>query len=120
MTSKRKQKKKLGRTYTKAALYRKYQNLIIKRSPKTIHDDYDIKGGELFCPRCGCEYMYHADHYVPYPEMWVSFYCARCEYEVGSIDNSPFIHAIAKLKSEEIYRKRLFTKSDYFRKVGTW
>lgn len=45
-----------------------------------------------FCPKCGCTKSRSTGNMTSYPEHWEYFYCVRCNFKVGVIDNSPFIH----------------------------
>ena len=51
-----------------------------------------------FCPKCGCRSERIFDHGVPYPEIWVDSYCARCGAWVGGADNSRWGHVLEQVK----------------------
>lgn len=48
----------------------------------------------LFCPKCGCLHRIGTGNMTTHLEHWEYFYCYRCYFKVGVIDNSPFYHAL--------------------------
>ncbi len=48
-----------------------------------------------YCPKCGCVVYKSTNNMAEYPEVWISYTCLRCGYEVASEDNSPFVHCLS-------------------------
>lgn len=86
-------KKILGRKLTKSKLRKLLSLVEVVKGAKTMFETPEVKP-YLFCPNCGCRYMYGSGNKVGYPEHWEYFYCLRCDEIVASIDNSPFIHIL--------------------------
>lgn len=49
---------------------------------------------EPFCPKCGCLEHEGTGNMVSCPEHYEKFYCKNCEFKVGIIDNSRFVHCL--------------------------
>ncbi len=47
-----------------------------------------VTNGIEACPFCGCRYYHGGENRAVYPEVWVEYYCTRCEKEIGEADNS--------------------------------
>jgi hypothetical protein len=64
-----------------------------------------------FCPKCGC--TEHRGVYRPgyYPEVWNSYYCLRCGYQVAYEDNSPYTHVLEEYLIDE-YEKQYADKKN--------
>ncbi len=60
---------------------------------KTMYERRECNHG-LFCPKCGERGYVGTGNKTYYPEHWENFYCIRCRFQVGVIDNSPFYHAL--------------------------
>jgi len=59
-----------------------------------------------FCPYCGCNAEGAVDHHVPYPEVWIDYYCYRCKAVVARVDNSAYHHILEywdKTRNEAIW-----------------
>lgn len=91
-TLSRKQKlKKIGRKINKKTLKR------LLASFQIIHHKYPISSDILpyeFCPMCGCKETIGGHERSCYPESYKLWFCARCEYLVAMVDNSPRIHCL--------------------------
>lgn len=96
----RKEKKYLfGKRPSAGKLRKMIASLIITKHPRTIYEEYSFTGvdmEELFCPKCGCVYQRGTGNMTCYPEWWEYFYCLRCGFRVGRIDNSPYVHVLAR------------------------
>lgn len=90
----RKVKKKiLGLKLSKKRLSHLLDSVVVVSHSKTMYENPVIKP-HLFCPKCGCEEMRGTGNQTIPPEHWEYFHCLRCNWIVGMIDNSPFIHAL--------------------------
>jgi len=47
-----------------------------------------------FCPKCGCTVVIGSGNKALYPEAWYEDTCARCNFLVGVVDNSPYYHVL--------------------------
>jgi hypothetical protein len=47
-----------------------------------------------FCPNCGCKLMLGRGNLCEYPEHYETFFCVKCSFLVGIIDNNYFEHAL--------------------------
>lgn len=83
----------LGKRMSKSKLNRLIKSVKVVKSAETLYEDSIIEP-YAFCPKCGCTGMSGSGNRVDYPEHWEDFYCHRCRYIVGTIDNSPFIHVL--------------------------
>ena len=83
----------LGRKLNKTKLKRLLNTVVVISSAKTMYEEPRIKP-YLFCPKCGCKRTTSTGNMAEYPEHWENFYCARCNYRVAQIDNSPFYHCL--------------------------
>lgn len=93
----------------RSRIYRLFLRLKFKHLPKNIFQTHVFSGVEdLFCPQCGCIETKFVDHEVPDPEIWVEIFCARCGYQVGAADNSPYSHALQWLKEDNPKSKAEF------------
>lgn len=81
----------LGKRESAASLRRRLKNLVLINDIKTMYErpEYNIP---LCCPKCGCMKSRGTGNMTSYPEHWEYFYCSRCNFKVGVIDNSPYIH----------------------------
>lgn len=100
----RKEKKLLfGKRPSASYLRKAFRALNIIHYPKTLREDYEFTGvTDLFCPKCGCTETVGTGNMTCYPEYWEYYYCLRCNFKVGTIDNSPFCHVLANMKQEVI------------------
>ena len=101
--SRREKKLLFGRRPGQSKLRKAFNALNIIREPRTLSEDYEFTGvDELFCPKCGCIETMGTGNMTCYPEHWEYFYCLRCGFQVGTIDNSPFCHVLAEMKTEQM------------------
>lgn len=90
----RKLKKKiLGTRMKRKKLRHLLKTLKLGEPIKTMYERIDSNHG-LFCPKCGETGSRSTGNMTTYPEHWEYFYCLRCGFKVGYIDNSPFYHAL--------------------------
>ena len=90
----RKVKKKLyGKKMSRGKLRQLLDLVTIGTPSKTMYVLSDINPYP-FCPCCGFIGMRGTGNKTQYPEHWEYFYCLRCGFQVGYIDNSPFVHAL--------------------------
>ena len=74
----------LGKRMSGSALRRRLAAVVIENAVLS----------DRFCPRCGCESMHSTGNMATYPEVWEKFRCYRCDWLVGEIDNSRFMHCL--------------------------
>ena len=82
-----------GKRYSRNQLSRLLATVEIVSGCGTMYERTVIKPYS-FCPNCGCKHYYGTGNMTSYPEHWEEFHCVRCNFIVGYIDNSPFIHAL--------------------------
>lgn len=91
---------KLPRKAKKFILGRKLNKKSLKKLLDSVEIIYheDSSSNEVlpypFCPKCSCAETRFIDHGVPYPEIWVDIFCARCNHLVCTSDNSPYYHCL--------------------------
>jgi hypothetical protein len=91
-----------GKRIGKTKIRRMFKRLAFTKLPRNIYEYHEYTGvDDLFCPRCGCTEATSTGNMAEYPEMYIVNNCERCGLEVGSIDNSPFVHILQEMKEVE-------------------
>ena len=83
----------LGKRLNKTKIRKKIQDFEVLEDAKSISNGAHYSH-EPFCPECGCTEYRGTGNMVPYPEHYENFFCLRCNYQVATIDNSPFMHCL--------------------------
>ena len=83
----------LGNKVKRYRLRALLKSVKVLKPAKTMFESPVIEPG-LFCPKCGCTESKGTGNMVEYPDHWEYFYCLRCTFKVGYIDNSPFRHCL--------------------------
>ena len=91
---------KLPRKAKKYILGKRITKKRIKAGIAQIKIQEDGSILDSFCPSCGCISMRGTGNMASYPEHWEHFYCLRCNKEIGSIDNSRFVHVLEDMIEE--------------------
>ncbi len=91
----------LGFRISKCELRRMVKETKIGPAIKTMWERIEMNPHGAFCPNCGCKHYRGTGNMTDYPEHWEYFYCIRCNYKIGTIDNSPFVHILEELKYKE-------------------
>lgn len=99
--SRREKKALFGKRIGEGKLRKAFKALQITKYPRTLREEYEFTGvNDLFCPNCGCISVRSTGNMTSHPEYWEYYYCLRCGMEVGTIDNSPFVHVLAEMKEK--------------------
>jgi len=86
-------KRILGKKLNKANLRKKIEDFEVLKEAESLSNGA-YYSHEPFCPKCGCTEYRGTGNMVPYPEHYENFFCLRCNYQVATIDNSPFVHCL--------------------------
>ena len=83
----------LGRKLSKRKLHLLKNSVLLGDPTKDMYQRREILP-YTFCPKCGCREEVSVTHFCEWPEHWEDFLCARCGFQVGVIDNSPYYHCL--------------------------